>query len=277
MMVIFSKHNLLYLYFISCFICYSCKKNSTQKMNELLNLNTTISDLNYLSDDVKYLNNSTIFFGHRSVGSNIINGIQEIQNNYPQLKLNIKEISLTDLTLETPAFLHARVGINTKPDTKIDDFVKALDLYGNKIEIAFLKFCFVDINSKTDCEKLFNNYMSKITDIKVRYPKMEIIHFTVPLTTKQKGIKGKMKRIIHLDANIQRNKFNELIRKKFPENEIFDIARLESTYPNGKINQYGHNIPGLIPEYTNDGGHLNNQSRIYIAGKLLEMLLKTVE
>lgn len=271
------KHFFSRLCIVVFIFCYSCEGNSPQINKESFNLDKSISDLNSLSDNIDKLNSTSFFFGHQSVGKNIIEGIEEIQDAYPQLRLNFKETTFTEPELDTPVFLHASLGQNTAPHTKIADFVKAIDFYGDKIEIAFLKFCYVDINMETNIQKLFDDYVKSLNNIKIKYPKMKLIHYTVPLTTKPKGIRASVRVMLNQDVNIQRNKFNKLIRKYYPEDEIFDLAKLESTYPNGKNYVYRINIPGLIAEYTYDGGHLNEQGRLYIATKLLEKLLKTAE
>jgi lysophospholipase L1-like esterase len=63
------------------------------------------------------------------------------------------------------------------------------------------------------------------------------------------------------------------MRNYYNQNEIFDIAKIETTFSDGTINKYGTGTLGLLPEYTSDGGHLNQYGRILIAHELLKKLL----
>jgi len=71
-----------------------------------------------------------LFFGHQSVGANILDGVREIS---PESLGNIHDVY---------------VGENRDPLSKILDFERQLDQLvasGQQIDIAALKFCFVDI------------------------------------------------------------------------------------------------------------------------------------
>ena len=67
------------------------------------------------------LSQKKIFFGHQSVGFNIIDGIEDLVKENPQIKLNIVETSdVADF--DAPLFAHSRVGKNKDPKSKIDAF-----------------------------------------------------------------------------------------------------------------------------------------------------------
>ena len=54
---------------------------------------------------------------------------------------------------------------------------------------------------------------------------------------------------------------------------LFDLAGIESTLPDGtRCTQFldRNRTPGLIPEYTNDGGHLNDVGRAIVATAFLQ-------
>ena len=247
------------------------------------------------------LGRQRIFFAHQSVGNNIMQGIQEIIEKYPKIRLKISEFrswrgSEIIKTMQVgdfvePVFAHERnIGKNNHPLSKIDDFVSLLqDGVGDQIDIAFLKFCFVDINSGTDINKLFKKYSESIGELKSHYPEMTIVHFTVPLLKKEQigivqKVKGIVKRILGKknddfwsnNHNVARNEYNKLIVNFYSgKDPIFDLALLESTKSTGKRETFtfeGHEYYALAAEYTDDGGHLNEKGREYIAGKLLIFL-----
>lgn len=236
------------------------------------------------------LSQKKIFFGHQSVGNNIILGINEIKSNNGQIQLNVVETrDIADF--EKAIFAHySNIGGNDYPLSKVEDFVQLIsDGLGDKTDIAFLKFCFVDIESGTDIENVFKKYRESIGELKSRYPDMTIVHFTVPLLRKEqtgivkniknfiKGFMGKKKDNFFSNShNAVRNEYNKLLVSHYGEKEpIFDIARLESTDPAGKRDMFsydGNEYYALVPDYTDDGGHLNEKGRKYIAEQLLIFL-----
>jgi|SaaInlV_110m_DNA_1040235.scaffolds.fasta_scaffold00317_15 hypothetical protein len=227
--------------------------------------------------------NQKIFFAHQSVGSNIIKGINELSEEYPWLKFNFTQSDKIE-NFNTPFFSHTNIGENTKPDTKTAEFKQILesDLL-EKIDIAALKFCYVDFNKDTDVLKVFSRYKHAVESIRDKNPETIIIHFTVPLTTLQTGIKAWIKNIIGkplggFQSNIVRNQYNDFLIKEFSgKDKIFDVAKYESTLPNGQRSKYkdgDSTYYSLAYEYTDDGAHLNKKGRKYIAEKFLLFLLE---
>ena len=156
---------------------------------------------------------------------------------------------------------------------------------GGKLNIAFLKFCYVDINANTDVKKMFDSYKSAVEKLKKKYPNVIFVHFTAPLTTREKGIKTFAKKILGrklrgYDDNLKRNEYNELLKSEYLGKEpVFDIAKIESTFPSGKRNEFkkdGVTYYALCNEYTTDGGHLNKKGRKIVAEQLLILLATLV-
>jgi hypothetical protein len=87
-----------------------------------------------------------------------------------------------------------------------------------------------------------------------------------------KKITGK-KEIWEYDDNIQKNKYNNMIRNEYKGKEpLFDIAEIESTRPDGTravFTKSGNNYYNLAEVYTYDEGHLNDLGRKVVADKLL--------
>lgn len=219
---------------------------------------------------IEKLKERTIYFAHMSVGSNIIDGISSLTD-----ELNIQEIGETD-SFASLFLLHSKIGENTKPLLKIKEFNERLESgIGGEIDTAFLKLCYVDISGITDVDFLFDQYQKTYTQIEKQFPDLTIIHFTVPLTTRQKGLKSIIKRIIGRDVrgyedNLKRQEFNEMIRSHY--STVFDLAEIESTNPDGTRSMHtmnGKTYFSLVPDYTTDGGHLNESAGKMVAHKLL--------
>jgi hypothetical protein len=221
----------------------------------------------------KNLASQKIYFGHQSVGFNIIDGIDDITKEIPESSLNIEETKEA-AALVKPVFAHSKMGRNTDPFSKCDDFKAAMESgIGDRVDIAFFKFCYVDFNATTDIDRVFQYYSLMMEDLARTYPRVTFIHFTAPLKSEETGVKPLLKKLIGkaVDAdNIARNKFNSLMRMKYSGGLLFDLAAYESKSP--AFGQ-GNRNEGLRPEYTDDGGHLNREGRRAIAAALLSFLL----
>ena len=243
------------------------------------------------------LSQKKIFFGHQSVGNNILDGIRDLMQENPQIKLNIVETS-NPADFDAPLFAHARVGKNRDPISKIDAFTRLMEEgIGNRADIAFFKFCYVDFgaSANADIKEVFGYYKKSMSRLKDKYPKITFVHFTVPLETskipfkfwlkifKNAGWSYRLKMIKNIrniwryDANIKRNEFNELITKEYADKEpVFDLAKMESTHPDGTRETFtkdGKTYYSMVPGYTYDGGHLNEAGRKRVAEQLLIFLV----
>jgi len=230
------------------------------------------------------LSQKKIYFGHQSVGNNILAGIEDLMKENPKLKLNIVKTS-EQANFNVSIFAHSAIGKNEDPQSKINEFVSFMaNGIGGKADIASLKFCFVDVYSTTNIQKLFTEYKKNMSQLKEEYPETTLVHFTVPLLRKTKptlktwvkNILGKKDAFFDNAHNIARNNFNELLRKEYNGNEpLFDIAQVESTYTDGTretFSQDGKTYYSMVPEYTDDGGHLNELGRKKVAVQLLIIL-----
>lgn len=238
--------------------------------------------INDIPEDAwKKLSQYTIFFGHQSVGYNILEGINDVMKENKEFKLRVIETTNpNDLT--TPAFAHSRVGENRLSQSKLDSFSEYLSNgIGKKTDIAFIKFCYVDINKGTDIEEMFDYYKTVMEDLKQKFPDVTFVHFTVPLTYDEKGIKATAKKILGRTVrgygdNIKRNQYNELLKSEYGDKEpVFDIAAIESTALDGQRNartKDGYTYYAMFEQYTDDGGHLNEQGRKIVAEQLLIFL-----
>lgn len=222
-----------------------------------------------------------IFFGHQSVGYNIVAGLQDIVNENSKISLGFKE-TFDPNSYEPGVISHYRIGYNEDPRSKLDMFAFLARAGGaEKADIMFFKFCYVDFNSATDVQFLFDSYKAAFKELKTQFPNTTFIHCTVPLTTIQTGPKAWIKGVLGRPAagiveNAKRHDFNEMLRQTYSGKEpVFDIAAAESTFLDGKRAVYefnGSQYYYLIPDYASDGAHLNEQGRKVVATKLLLLL-----
>ena len=226
-----------------------------------------------------------IYFGHQSVGYNILDGIAAIMAQYPKIKLNIVETAdASDFRVGVLA--HSTVGKNVDPTSKINDFSNYINQgIGKKADFAALKFCYVDIAPETDVDKMLGEYTQSVEALKRKYAGVKFIHFTSPLTINQTGYKAWIKKLLGrspygMQENVKRHEYNQLLLQKYLDKEpVFDIATIESTFPDGSraTFQYdGKSYYSLVPEYTSDGGHLNELGQKKVASQFLVFLANLV-
>jgi hypothetical protein len=228
-----------------------------------------------------------IYFGHQSVGYDIVGGLGALAKERPDLSLNIVETRDAD-AIAGPAFAHAKNGQNLHPLTKIQDFADTLERggLGTRTDIALFKFCYVDFEPQTDVEKVFAEYRSTLARLRQTFPGVKFVHVTSPLTIVQSGPKAWAKQILGrklggAEANLARERFNELIRKEYSGREpVFDLAAIESTLPDGTTVRFrdgGRRHPALADVYASDGKHLNPLGARWAAAHLLATLASVVD
>ena len=227
-----------------------------------------------------------IYFGHQSVGDNIMDGVSRLMESNSKIKLKIVETN-DAAAFKEPVFAHSSVGKNDDPDSKIMAFRNYMEKgIGNKADIAFFKFCFWDIRNHVDIQGVFKSYRETLSELRNQYPKTRFIHVTVPLMHFSTGMGDRLRRIVGATVendldNVKRNELNKLILEEYSGKEpVFDIATIQSTLPNGTrtvASLEGKKYSYLASEYTNDGGHLNEQGRKVVAEQLLITLVRIIE
>jgi hypothetical protein len=222
-----------------------------------------------------------IYFGHQSVGYNLVDGLQAIARERPELGLKVVEARSPE-ALQGPVFAHASNGRNHEPLSKIQDFAATLDAgLGARADVALFKFCYVDFEPGTDVDAVFAEYRSTLARLRQAYPRVQFVHVTSPLTVVQTGPKALVKRLLGrplwgADANIVRERFNGLMRREYAGKEpLFDLAAVEASRPNGPgatFEAAGGTHPALAAEYASDGKHLNDVGARWAALHLLQTL-----
>ncbi|MBN2037578.1 MAG: hypothetical protein JW768_12625 [Chitinispirillaceae bacterium] len=228
------------------------------------------------------MGSKSVLFAHQSVGRNILEGVQRLGVGIPIVE--VVDVAILADTV-APGIWHARLGKNGDPYGKITAFrsMLAAGNAGKKFDIALMKLCYVDIKPTTDINALFSVYSQEIINIKKTFPFLTIIHCTIPLKTSMPaGIKERLLQMFTGDqANICRNKFNELMRLQYAEKEpIFDLAATESSKPDGQRETFsfkGKTCEALYPGYTTDGGHLNEAGQDRAATEFLRTIAQAGE
>jgi hypothetical protein len=220
-----------------------------------------------------------IYFGHQSVGCNLLEGVRAVQGGRRALRL----VESTDPgALATPGWVHSRLGQNGDPHGKLRAFQLLMDGgFGDRAELAFFKFCYVDFAGSVDPDALFASYRTTLAALEARYPRTTFVHVTAPLTTVQDGWKARVKGLLGQSPagaaeNIKRARYNELLRAAYQgQPPVFDLAAAESEGPDGTPATFelgGRRYQQLSPGLTSDGGHLDRRGQTRVAGKLLLFL-----
>jgi lysophospholipase L1-like esterase len=226
------------------------------------------------------LEGKKVFFGHQSVGANIIQGVRDLVAKNPRLKLKML-VSAEPQSVSGPAFIDSPIGENGKPQSKNDAFTEIIAKgLGAQGGFVLYKYCYVDIDSFTDIQQMFERYRKTIDPLKRKYPLLKIVHITVPLTAQEPTAKAWIKTLLgrttERDVNVKRNAFNTLLRQAYAATDpIFDLADAESTGADGSRSYFvrgNDKIYVLASEFTSDGSHLNEVGRRAVAERLLLLL-----
>lgn len=207
-----------------------------------------------------------IMFGHQSVGGNMVSGISALYNSY-----NVTPITQidTDLINSAPGgfFADFYVGENTFPLGKIADFDTYVRRYATKLDVAFFKWCYLDIQSGANVQQVFNSYKATMDTLAADFPNIKFVYVTPALDQ------------WNTDSALKREQLANLIRQQYGSTgRVFDLAKIESTRPDGTrvSGGSGANIYyQLADEYTSDGGHLNTTG-IRVTDKALFKLLASI-
>lgn len=220
-----------------------------------------------------------IFFGHQSVGVNLLDGVKQLAT-MAGVPVNVVEVKMAS-AVEPAMIGHAFIPENGDPLKKLKSFEQAMGAKSTSLDIALMKFCYVDFTAETNVIALFESYRSTLGKLQAKNPDTTFVHVTAPLVVVQSGIKARLKQLLGKAPygtleNMRREEYNALLRQAYQGREpIFDLARVESVDPEGKtvtVEWKGIAVPVMAPAYTNDGGHLNSEGRLRAARELISVL-----
>jgi len=224
-----------------------------------------------LATQLRAIAGKAIFFGHQSVGSNILAGLESLMGTVsggPEPSI----VSTRSAAAMGPGVLaESGIGENAYPLGKIDDFVFVLNGgVAAKVDVALMKFCFIDFFDGAPYwpgggtpATLFARYQAEMAALRATHPGLRIVHVTAPLYQSPTGN----------ETNVRREAFSSLMRAAYAGKEpVFDLALVESTHPDGTRARDPAGTPTLADEYTDDGGHLNALGKERAARALVELL-----
>lgn len=212
-----------------------------------------------------------VFFGHMSVGWNLLSGVSAIYAAASIRQPSVVQISVGEPFSGFPAdqggIVHAEIGVNGDPLGKLANFdAMVRGGIAAQVDVAVLKFCYTDFGADTDVDAVFAKYSATIQSLQRDFPAIHFVYSTVPLEVPPSGVKGLLKSWLGRDANVQRMQFNALVRQHFGGAELFDVATVEITAPDGSTNV------GLYPAYSSDGSHLNNTGAKVLGAHFLQLV-----
>jgi hypothetical protein len=223
------------------------------------------------------LSGRAIYFGHQSVGANIIEGVREVAAETPQIRLRVA----SEARVAGAGVLNEfAIGKNEDPQSKNAAIVEATKGPLGPNPIILFKYCYVDVDERTDPKGLFARYQSTVARLRSQHPEATVVHVTLPLMTEPSMLRYAMNKVrgisTHRDENAKRADYNALLRSAYNGREpVFDLAALESTRADGTL-EYGVlngvEVPALAREWSSDGGHLNAAGRRRIAEQFLATL-----
>jgi len=233
------------------------------------------------AQELEEMVDTRIFFGHQSVGKNIISGVPAVFEDAGVDAPSIVELAAggsLPAKADRGLIMHQMVGQNRFPETKLDQFAATLrDGLGGQVNVAVLKFCYLDVNSTTDVRALFELYRSRMAELADEFPEVAFIYATVPLRTEPADLKQLVKEVIgRPNDNAAREQYNQLVRAEFGDTgRLFDIAAFQSTAPDGTRIARSHRGAthyALYEGYASDPGHLNPFGSTRAASEFLAVI-----
>lgn len=207
-----------------------------------------------LRADLAALRGRRVFFGHHSVGRDVLDGLAAIAGE-----------SIADLSIESSG-----VGRNGRPLAKLDDFAARLERTPNDgLDLALVKLCYADFTPDTDALDLARAYCDAVRRVRAARPGLTLVHVTAPLVVRQTDWKSRARRLLRRTvwedgANAARQAYNDRLRATFRGEPLFDLAALESTHPDGRPEHHdvgGRPVPMMVPRYSRDGEHLGDEGK----------------
>lgn len=199
-----------------------------------------------------------IFFAHKSVGNNILDGMADLQ------ALDAVRYTMA-VAVDGPAWftansgiLHQSLGTNGEPYTKIDGFDAFVRGGYGVADAAMMKFCPGDTLpfGVVPAAQIWDAYRDMMTALQADYPNAAIVWWTMPVATAADN-----------RGNEEKTIFNTAVRSHCAANHciLFDIAAIESHDPDGNPVFSSTGDEAMWVGYASDGAHLNEVGRRRVA------------
>jgi hypothetical protein len=208
-----------------------------------------------------------IVFAHQSVGENLLDGVERLAT---ELGTELPIVESQTIAEAGVGISHFFVGENGNPEGKLSDFSARLSgVDAASVDVALLKFCYVDFGADTDAHALARRYIDSLEALQAANANTTFVAITAPLTTVQAGPKAWVKRLLGrspygLLENVKREQFNDELRRHFESPRLFDLARIEAP-PEASVR-------ALDPRLSSDGGHLNAEGRVVVGAAFVKLL-----
>lgn len=229
-----------------------------------------------------------VFFGHQSVGRNVLDAVPRV---YAAAGLDAPDIIESTDPVGGAAIQHAYTGRNGDPLGKLEAFDSAIrGGLGEVIDVAVFKFCYVDLHAGDDAEALFLAYRDTMLQLERDYPEVSFLYATIPLTTERDAVgraKDRVKRLLGRNVpyvpghNVAREQLNSLIRAEFGDSgRLWDIAAVQAAGADGVRER--RTVDGSVFFAMDDGlasdpGHLNPAGAEIVAGTFLATIAATTD
>lgn len=239
------------------------------------------------------LRGKRIYFAHETLGGEIVHGIETVLARKSSIALQVlsyrgqereahrRERRGTNEAdaFDRPGIFHAAIGHDGEPEDKIDAFETfLLSPEADRVDVALLKLSCADIGRSTDVNRVMDRYAQAIDSIRSARPKLTILHCTAPLREPDHGAKAAIKKTVGIGpdaANANRGRYNELLRKRFANDHVFDIARAESRRLDGTeetVLVKNERWPALASEFGHGARELTEAGRVTLGREFLMTL-----
>ena len=206
--------------------------------------------------------NLSVFFNHKSIGGNILDGIADLQSqDSVRYTISVQYSSGTSSGIN-----EYRAGSNGEPLSKINGFGP---LVKDGHNIAFMKFCTGDcpcVQGDTAMETVWARYRDMMVAQQSEHPSTELVWWTWPLISNTHSR-------AYCDEEIQG--YNDNVRDYVNAHggTLFDLAAITSHDPDGNPVTYD-GYEAAWPAWTSDGSHLNTAGRQRVASALWWMMAR---
>lgn len=222
------------------------------------------------ADDLAAVAGARVFFGHQSVGQDVLGGIRRLYEERGE---------------PAPPVLDALIGANQDPLSKIADFDARLrGGLGEQVDVALMKLCYIDVTAGTDVDALLEAYRSTLAALERDLPGVTFVHVTVPLTAERSALGRLRARLTRNDRygpdeNVVRERLNARLRAEHAGGHLLDLAAVESTRLDGTRvtgRHEGSDYFALHDGYAADLGHLNEAGAAVAAAAWVTAVARAV-
>lgn len=220
--------------------------------------------------DLDALSNLRLFFGHQSVGDNIIDGLRAVyaESGRPSPPQWSVAHATNEGGVPRGYLADAHIGRNGDATGKIVAFDELMRSgYGDVVDVALMKLCYADFGLRGRPRRVFTTYQQTMAALEGDYPRVRFIYATVPLEAHH-GLRSDLR-------NLRRTQFNAYVRTELGNRPVFDIAAVESTDAAGNRSlgtRGARQFERMQVAFSADGGHLNAEGSRRAAAELIALV-----